>query len=94
VQLSVYPANKLQNRARFGLDHTFHDQLASGVQNRDGDTFFVNIEADILRAIHVGRSFPSGLRQTTQTLLSKARPLYCVSIASSYRNVAFALCSE
>ena len=32
--------------------------LAGGIQDCDRDAFLVNVEADILRAIHVGRSFP------------------------------------
>ena len=35
VQVPAQPAKKLQNGDRFGLDHTFHDDLAGSIQDRD-----------------------------------------------------------
>ena len=58
LQVPAQATKKLQNRARFGLDHTFHNDPAGSIPDRDGDAFLVDIQADILRAIHVGRSFP------------------------------------
>jgi hypothetical protein len=48
MQLSSQPFQELEQRARFGFDDRFHDQLARAIANRNGNRFLVNIQADIL----------------------------------------------
>src|SRR2546427_5645519 len=54
---------------------------ARRIQDRDRDRFLVNIQADILRAIHRGCSFLEGLRRTLQTYSKRGALLYCVGFS-------------
>src|SRR5712692_4465382 len=78
VQAPAQSLDKLENGAGLGFDDGFHHQLARRIQDRDRDRFLVNIQADILCAIHRGCSFLKGLRRTLQTYSKRGALLYCV----------------
>ena len=48
LQISAQPIDKLQNHARFGLDHAFHHDLSGTIHHRNRNAFLVHIHADIL----------------------------------------------
>src|SRR5579872_2443479 len=56
-QAALQPGKELQNGGRPGLQDGFHHQLAGRVLNRDGNRCLVNIQTDILFAVHEGAPF-------------------------------------
>jgi tetratricopeptide (TPR) repeat protein len=52
LHVSAQPIDKLQNRARFRLDETFHPDLSCAIHHRNRNAFLVHIHTDILFAIH------------------------------------------
>jgi hypothetical protein len=48
MQLATQTVEKLQNAASFGFDDGLHDQLPTGIQDRDHNRFLVHVHADIL----------------------------------------------
>ena len=52
LQVSARPIDKLQNHARFRLDHAFHHPLSRTISHRNRNAFLVHIHTDILFAIH------------------------------------------
>src|SRR5437899_3417541 len=80
MYISAQPFDKLQDRARFRLDDSFHHNLAGSIPDRHRNAFLVHVHTDIFSAASHKRVFLSGwFVASTQTLLQKGHPLYCVS---------------
>src|ERR1700758_3722498 len=80
MHVSMQPFHKLQDRARFRLDDSFHHNLAGSIPDRHRNAFLVHVHADIFSAASHKRVFLSGwFVASTQTLLQKGHPLYCVT---------------
>src|SRR5207244_2075945 len=72
--VSAQREDKLQNGVRLCLKNGLLHQLSSGIYHGNRDRFFVNIHANIFRAIHC-RFAPFGSRLTLITYLKRGRPL-------------------
>src|SRR5271156_5105207 len=83
-QVSVQPIDKLQNHAGLRLDDTFHHDLSCTIPHRNRNAFLVHIHADIFGASHKRVLLSEGVEPSTQNLLQKGRPLYCVAFSDIY----------
>src|SRR5271169_746034 len=68
MQVPAQPFHKLKNGGRLRFDDRLHNYLPSGIHHRDGNRFFVHVQADILDAVHIRVSLSVEFCLTTQKL--------------------------
>jgi hypothetical protein len=76
MHVSAQPQDKLQNGARLRFEDGLLHQLSTGIYDGNRNRFFVNIHANIFRAIHCGFA-PFALGPTLKTYLKRGAPLQC-----------------
>src|SRR6266852_4378075 len=73
-QSSAQSRKEFQNGYGFRFQDRFHDYLALGIHHRYGDRCLMNVEPNILFAVHEGAPF-LGHDANDHNLLPKGRPL-------------------
>ena len=75
----------MQDRAGFGLDNAFHDDLAGSISDRHRNAFLVYVHADLFSADHKGVP-PQERLSEHSNLLHKGRPFILPRLIGKVRS--------